>query len=559
MKKILYLLSLACVAGFAACSDDPDEPDGGKDPGKPGITVPDAPAEKPGMTVRGHVVSSEGPLQGVVISDGVEVTVTDADGAYYLASAKANGYVFMSTPSGYEPAVEKNTPQFWQKTTKKADENEVIDFTVTKANQSKVALMTFADFHLANRNSDISQFTKYCNDANTTASQLKAEGYAVYGVSLGDESWDLYWYDNHYAYSNAYTEIERLKMPFYHNMGNHDNNPYYAEDRAAEKSFRTKAGPTFYSFNAGDAHVVVLDNIEYKNEGGAIGKIGDRSYDVAFADDILAWLGKDLATVTDKSKPLVLCMHAPFYKVARSTGAAATVNPGNGQQLLDLMAPFKNVTLLTGHIHENCNTPLPAGNGMEHNVAAVCGTWWWTGHLGGSHICKDGTPGGYAVFQFEGSGTPKWYYKSMGQDQSYQFRTMDMNTVYINPADYSNTSLLNKWANGYDSKPKADNRVLINVFNYDPDWKITVTENGKELKVTQVAEEDPLHTLSYNCQRVAQNATPTSSFKTATTAHMFQVTATSPISTLSVKVTDRFGNTYTEEMKRPKEFSRSMK
>ncbi|MDE7442684.1 MAG: calcineurin-like phosphoesterase C-terminal domain-containing protein, partial [Muribaculaceae bacterium] len=131
--------------------------------------------------------------------------------------------------------------------------------------------------------------------------------------------------------------------------------------------------------------------------------------------------------------------------------------------------------------------------------------------------------------------------------------------VYIDPAGYSNKSLLNQYANGYDTKPTNTNKVLINVFNYSPDWKISVTENGTELAVTQVAVRDPLHTLSYNCQRVAKGATPTSSFTTETVAHMFSVTASSPTSTLTIKVTDSNGTVYTEQMHRPKQFSLTMK
>lgn len=542
------------------CSSDPDEP--GKEPDKPDVPVYDEPAEKAGMTLRGYVIADGTPLAGVAVSDGVDVTLTGNDGAYYLASAKANGYVFMSVPSGYEAPVEGNTPKFWSKTSGAADRNEVVNFTLKRKDQSKVALLTFADFHLAKRNNDINQFGSYCNDANNMASQLKAEGYAVYGVSLGDESWDKYWYDNNYSFSSAYKEIERLKMPFFHNMGNHDNDPYRADDRKAEKSFREKAGPTFYSFNAGTAHVIVLDNIKYKNAGASIGTIGNRKYDVAFVDDILAWLKKDLATVADKSKPLVLCMHAQFYKTARSVGASHTMRPDNGQALTELLAPFSNVTLLTGHVHENCNTRLSGGNGWEHNVGAVCGTWWWTGHLGGSHLCKDGSPGGYGIFKVEGSAAPQWFYKGSGHDISYQFRTFDMNTVYIDPSskEYSNKKeMLGKYANGHDSKPAQNNLVLVNVFNYSPDWKISVSEDGKELSVTQVAATDPLHTLSYNCKRVAQGATPTEDFVTSTTAHMFKVTATSPTSTLTVKVTDSYGNVYTEQMQRPKAFTLNMK
>ena len=49
------------------------------------------------------------------------------------------------------------------------------------------------------------------------------------------------------------------------------------------------------------------------------------------------------------------------------------------------------------------------------------------------------------------------------------------------------------------------------------------------------AKEDAGHPTSYN-------------------SHMFKVTASAPDTTLEIKVTDRFGNVYTESMTRPKDF-----
>jgi len=43
------------------------------------------------------------------------------------------------------------------------------------------------------------------------------------------------------------------------------------------------------------------------------------------------------------------------------------------------------------------------------------------------------------------------------------------------------------------------------------------------------------------------------------TYNIFRVTANSPTSTLNIKVTDRFGNVYTETMTRPKELTYDMK
>ena len=93
------------------------------------------------------------------------------------------------------------------------------------------------------------------------------------------------------------------------------------------------------------------------------------------------------------------------------------------------------------------------------------------------------------------------------------------------------------------------NEVIINIWDWNRDWKVEVTENGKKLNVSQVTMYDPLHILAYSTHR------PEGAFSTSTTRHAFKVVASSASSTLEIRVTDRFGNVYTESMKRPKAFS----
>jgi hypothetical protein len=62
------------------------------------LDIPD----KAGMTVKGVVYCNGVGVAGVEVSDGIEVTTTDANGLYYLPSKKKYGYVFISVPGGYE-------------------------------------------------------------------------------------------------------------------------------------------------------------------------------------------------------------------------------------------------------------------------------------------------------------------------------------------------------------------------------------------------------------------------------------------------------------------------
>ena len=54
--------------------------------------------DKTGMTVKGVVYANGVGVANVVVSDGFEVTMTDAAGIYYLPSSKKGKYVFISIP-----------------------------------------------------------------------------------------------------------------------------------------------------------------------------------------------------------------------------------------------------------------------------------------------------------------------------------------------------------------------------------------------------------------------------------------------------------------------------
>jgi hypothetical protein len=521
--------------------------------------------DKTGMTVKGVVYCNGVGVAGVEVSDGVEVTTTDANGIYYLPSAKKYGYVFISIPGGYEVLNDGNTPQFYARINSSSPNSvEQANFSLTKVDNDKHAVLALTDFHLAGRSNtgDVSQFASFAKDVNSTVTDLTAAGYRVYIMSMGDESWDLYWYSNSFALPEALKQMQQLGAPVFHCMGNHDNDPYCADDWLAEQAWMKTCGPVYYSFNLGKAHYIILDNIQYVNTGGAQGTIGERNYVKGLTEGQIAWLKKDLALISDKSTPIIVGMHAPMYdRPTLNAGAQVdTYDMVGASAFAGYFSEFSNVQVLTGHTHLNYNV-VASNSLMEHNTAAVCATWWWTGKLSNNHICCDGTPGGYGVYNFDAKNL-SWYYKSYGYTKDYQYRTYDLNTTYIDPAVYAPNYAtdLAKYSHEYGTKSTA-NEVLINVWNYDPQWKVEVTEGGKALAVTRVSTYDPLHIISYEAARIKTGgaSAATLGFLTVTTNHLFKVTASSATSSLVIKVTDRFGNVYTETMTRPKAFSTTMK
>lgn len=517
-----------------------------------------------GMTIKGVVYSDGVGIPNVVVSDGYEVTKTDANGIYYLPSQKKHGYVFISVPGNYEVPNSVNAPQFFKKLAG-GSSVEQKDFSLTPVDNKKHVVLTMADWHLANRNDDLSQFSDgILTDVNFTISNYQASGTKVYVLTLGDMTWDVYWYDNKFALDEYLPQMNKVNCTVFNLMGNHDNDPYTIGDWNSESKFKNIICPTYYSFNLGEVHYIVLDDIEYINTGGSQGVVGARNYNDIIVSDQIAWLKKDLATLTDKNTPLVIAMHSPLYNNVKLDSNANPVNSihlSNSNEFTSSLQSFTNVHIVSGHTH--INYTVEASESLtEHNTAAVSATWWWTGKNGyaGNHICKDGSPGGYGIWEMNGSDI-KWYYKSSGYEKNYQFRSYDLNTVQINAANFapnSTDAALAEYASVYANSNK-NNEVLINVWGYDSKWKIEVKEAGKSLDIKRVYVMDPLHIISYEAKRLNVGATPTSSFLTGYTAHMFKATATSATSTLDITVTDRFGNIYSETMSRPKAFTYLMK
>ena len=512
------------------------------------------------MTIKGVVYSDGVGIPGVVVSDGFEVTVTDNNGFYYLPSQKKHGYVFISLPGNYEVAYSNNAPQFYKRVAGGTGV-EQRDFSLISTNNSNHVVIAAADWHLANRNDDLLQFGNWMlSDMNSLISDYSSAGKKVYVLALGDMTWEVYWHENNFSLPNYLLQTHRINAPVFNTMGNHDNDPYVANDWLAEAAYRQHIGPTYYSFNLGSVHYVVLDNIEYLNTGASQGVIGARNYNDVIISSQIEWLKKDLATIQDKNAPLIIAMHIPLYRNPSLDGSGNQVNSislANSSSLLSALQGFTNVHILSGHTHINYRVEHSTSL-MEHNIAAVSATWWWTGKNGyaGNHISKDGSPGGLGILEIEDTNL-KWYYKSHGRPKSYQFRTYDLNEIHITAAKYapnSTDAALAPYAGPY-ATANSNNEVLINIWGYDPKWEVKVSESGTPLTVTRVTALDPLHIISYEAKRLNAGATPTSSFVTGNTSHMFKVTASGPATTLVITVTDRFGIVYTETMTRPKAFS----
>lgn len=517
-----------------------------------------------GTTVYGVVSTADGPVSGVVVSDGVEVTVTDEQGIYQLQSDKEWGYVFISVPAGYEVPAEGVLPQFYKMMKGDASTAERVDFSLTAVDgQDDYKVLVLGDMHLANRTGDLKQFMEFTSDLNAYRALHQQE--KMYAIALGDMTWDLYWYSNSYAlpeYLNTInSQVKGLQI--FHTIGNHDYDYKATNDRDAESRFMDYIAPTYYSFNLGKVHYVVLDDIDCSNYDGTT----SRDYEKRVSAGQLSWLAKDLSHV-DKSVPLVVVMHAQVFYPSQTDGFKVDHDVLNTTQLLNVLDGYK-VHFITGHTHMNYNvTPDDAVTGgrevYEHNTGAICGSWWWSGYLTpGVHLSPDGTPGGYAIWSVNGTDM-EWMYKATGWTEDYQFRSYDLNNVHFSLADVPQmpagvpASVKKEYMKYVDAYPEnQDNEVLINIWNWNPRWTLKVTdENGNTLTPEEVWAYDPLHVAAMSVKRFnSSTLTSTPSFITENFPHFFKVKAADADVDLTITVCDEFGHQWTENMQRPKAFS----
>lgn len=151
----------------------------------------------------------------------------------------------------------------------------------------------------------------------------------------------------------------------YRVIGNHDMEYGVRSYEHSYKSYEENFGPIYYSFNRGKAHYIVLDNCYYINRHYRyIGYIDERT---------LQWIEKDLAFVP-KDHLVFVSMHIPSSSTKElEFNALLPDETSNASSLYDLLKGYE-AHLLTGHTHNNGNVVFNDSL-MEHNTAAVCGTF----------------------------------------------------------------------------------------------------------------------------------------------------------------------------------------
>ena len=413
-------------------------------------------------------------IAGVAVSNGTDVSLTDASGQYRL-SAGDDFIAFVVKPSGYQTALDGfNLPQsyylhkpagspdsFYKGVNPTGALPASVDFALYKYDEPEAfTALLFGDTQPYNE-----QEMEYLERG--IIAEAQNTGGVSFGITLGDLVGDRL--DLHLPYKQA---IKQTGIPWYNVMGNHDMNYDAVEDRLSDESFEAGFGPNNYAFNYGKAHFIVLDDMLYPHP------LTGKGYWGGLRDDQLAFVMNDLSFVP-RDRLIVISMHIPLID---SEGEEA-FRDADRQALYGLLKDYPNVLFLSAHTHIQMQHIIGKKQGVdrekpihEYNVGTTCGDWF-SGVLNENGIpvstMRDGTPAGYAFLRIDGN-RYVLDYKVFGKPDDYQIALYHPKTV-----PFRRSTSASIYANFFMGSPEDTVEYRI--------------DGGVWMKMQQTAEFDPAY------------------------------------------------------------------
>ncbi len=449
-------------------------------------------------SLRGSVKCDGKGVEAVVVTDGEHFTQTDAKGRFELASTEDNSLIYITIPAGYEVESKQSVPQFWQKI---ESGKRSYDFTLRRKAQDDLhhGFVVIADPQIWHEK-ELPALNDGMADIKET---IEGQAIPFHGICCGD----VISYDHNFY--PRYNEVaSRAGIDFFSTPGNHDMTLYSRSHETSTRRWEETFGPTYYSFNVGKAHYVVLnDNFYIGRDYFYIGYLDERQF---------AWLEQDLSYI-EEGATLFIILHIPTtceksdreqFQYRNIAGVMT-----NAPQLHRMVAPY-NTHILSGHTHTTYNQIINERL-YEHVIPALSGAWWQ------GPLCTDGTPRGYGVFEVEGDKV-KWYYKSTDYAADYQM-------VLYNGAEHE----------------QFRGQLVANVWASDPTWCIEASfDEGAWSKMEAFTAYDPAAQEMYRSTEGFDH-----SYVYPTQAdHFYRITIPEGAHMAVVRATDPFGKSYTETL-----------
>ena len=528
------------------------------------------------ITVKGLVYGGgSNALEGVVISDGLLCVQTDEDGYFEIDSdLSRTKFIMASIPSGYSAPTDANgLPIFYHRVTDEERTNDMVqhtfEFYPIKNNSERYTLIVGADPQPRQRSARYDKNAYHsldcCDDFYRDMREKAAtiSDHSVYGLMLGDIV-----HENMNLYPNYIAGLKTLGFPMFNVLGNHDNDTSSENDTEGRHVFEEYLGPTYYSFNLGRQHYVVLDNLIMNlNSSGAL-----KEFSQGLTDEVWTWLQNDLQYI-DRSTTIMLAAHSPMFMVADMSDRSNATS-GHRRDYANLFSKFDKVHAWAGHSHTTFNYVYPANATLKnievHTVARSTGELWTNEYL------TNGTPRGYTVVEVDGDDI-SWSFKPTiyqtgaftssdytSESPEYRFRDWDYDASGIAKMRTDGTTLSESYQmkvykpgeyhKTYDdmianAHPDKD-YIYVNVFLWDSKWQ---KPKYKGVTMTPVADADAYclatYEINYHYKKYSNTLMQEDSGYGPANNNIhtvFRARETRSSGSGTVTVVDRFGNEYSQ-------------
>lgn len=408
--------------------------------------------------------SHERGVRKVLVSNGVDVVATDKTGRYAL-SVENDTIVFVIKPRGWMTPVGpgNSVPRFYYIHKPSGSPRmqyagvaptgslpSSIDFPLQRQRErSRFRVVCFGDTQV--RNTEEVQFLSHDILEGVEGTD------AVFGITLGDIV-----FNDLSVFDPLIESMSGVGIPWRYVAGNHDHNHDAPTTESTDDTFERLFGPSYYSFNYGPVHFIVLNDIRHDP--------GREEYHGGLGERQLAFVKNDLAYVSPKQL-VVLLMHIPITELDES-GA-----------LYALLKDFPHTFSLSAHSHRQQHVFVDKAAGWlqdtphHHlNHGTACGSWWG-GSLDETGIptaqMSDGGPNNYSFITFSGA------------TYDVESRAARM------PADYQ----MNIWVPERISASEAGNTVAIaNVFAGSSKSRVEMRVDNENLwtPMQQFTGKDPV-------------------------------------------------------------------
>ena len=499
----------------------------------------------------------EAGLAGVAVSNGREVILTDQEGGWSLP-VEDGDVLFVTKPRDHAlPTDEQGYPEFFfvHRPTGTPSELELlyeglpptgdlppsVDFALWPESEPEAfEVLCFADTQpRGHRELD------YLRD-DVLAPLLDHPARAA--LVLGDVL-----YDDFAIAPRLKRLMGTLAVPWFAVPGNHDLNLHSPDDRRSLESYRRLFGPANYSFDLGQVHFVVMDDVDYAgvSESGSLGE-----YQGAFHPEQLRWLRADLDVVPE-DRLVVLAVHIPLRNDLEPD--SPVLNVLESGPLFDVLAGREKLFVLAGHAHLNEHLYLDGEEGWngdrplhQQTVGAACGAWW-SGPLDDRGIPvstqRDGSPNGVLLLEIEGTDyRTRWL--SASEPVSHQMRlSLDSSPHRLSRGVLRDHGPGQMLRGPVARTALASTRLVVNFFAGGPRstlrWSL---DGGDWMELTPVRRTDPHVEELYS--RHAD--TLPSWVEPAPTTHIWQAVLPRDLAggthDVQVRATDEFGEEHRGSM-----------